>query len=97
MEKKQENEILKDFEDALRTPRKHQKMRITTMIDADVLDKLKELSKKQGIGYQTYLNDALRAILIEPESGVSNEISELRRAIRDISSRLKRVEKKEAG
>jgi hypothetical protein len=42
------------------------KIRITTMIDTDILDELKRRSKLEGDGrYQTYLNHFLREVLFK--------------------------------
>ena len=97
MDKKQEKEILQDLDDALKTPRKNQKMRITTLVDADVLDELKRRSKNLGIGYQTYLNELLRESLFGPNSSEKSEILELRDTLSDVLNRLEKVEKEKTG
>lgn len=56
------------------------KMRITTYIDLDVVEKLKEHAKELGTGYQTYLNSYLReSILNEP--GVLTRLKRIEKAI----------------
>lgn len=90
MEKNLEKEILKDFDDALGSPRKKQKIRITTMVDGDILDKLKDLSKEAGIGYQTYLNDLLRHILFEKghKEELLSRIESLEKNFHDLHKKL---------
>lgn len=56
------------------------KVRITTFLDHDVLDKLKSQAKDLGMGYQTFLNTFLReAILNEP--GVLTRLKRIEKAI----------------
>lgn len=62
MDKKIERQILKDLDDLENLERKDVKVRITTMVDADVLDSLKADAKSKGIGYQTLLNMKLREL-----------------------------------
>lgn len=42
---------------------KNVKVRITTMLDLDILKYLKSVSKKKNIGYQTLMNEALRRFM----------------------------------
>lgn len=66
VEPAQKGPLSQDLAAALKEPAK---IRITTMIDADVYDELKLLAKKSGHGkYQTVLNALLRATLL-PENG----------------------------
>lgn len=95
MDKEQEKNILKDFDDAMALPRKDQKMRITTMVDADILDTLRERAGKQGIGYQTYLNELLRYALFGSEHK-NNDLSKLQETISQILDRLEQVEKSQS-
>ena len=44
------------------------KIRVTTLIDQDVLEKFKGLSKKKGQRYQTLLNDLLRQFVENSEN-----------------------------
>ena len=56
------------------------KIRITTFLDLDVLEKLKAHAKDLGMGYQTYLNTFLReSILNEP--GVLTRLKRIEKAI----------------
>ncbi len=56
------------------------KVRITTFLDLDVLEKLKEQAKDLGMGYQTFLNTFLReSILNEP--GVLTRLKRIEKAI----------------
>jgi uncharacterized protein (DUF4415 family) len=51
-----------DVEDMLKQDKS--KIRITTMIDTDILDELKSRAQREGDGrYQTYLNQFLRQTL----------------------------------
>jgi uncharacterized protein (DUF4415 family) len=69
-----EKRALEEIEKALKAPRKEQKIRITTMLDGDVLDELKRQAKKQGIGYQTLINFYLRTLVLETDM---EEVKEL--------------------
>lgn len=60
-----EKKALEKIGKALKAPRKEQKIRITTMIDGDVLDELKGQAKERGIGYQTLINSYLRSLVLE--------------------------------
>ena len=62
-----EKKALEQIEKALKAPRKEQKIRITTMIDGDVLDELKKQAKEQGVGYQTLINRYLRTLVLEAD------------------------------
>jgi uncharacterized protein (DUF4415 family) len=56
------------------------KVRITTFLDLDVLEKLKDHAKELGMGYQTFLNTFLReSILNEP--GVLTRLKRIEKAI----------------
>jgi uncharacterized protein (DUF4415 family) len=56
------------------------KVRITTFLDLDVLEKLKAHAKDLGMGYQTFLNTFLReSILNEP--GVLTRLKRIEKAI----------------
>lgn len=39
------------------------KNRVTIYFDADIVSRFKKLSEREGIGYQTLMNDALRKIV----------------------------------
>jgi len=60
-----EKKALEKIEKALKASRKEQKIRITTMVDGDVLDELKRQAKERGIGYQTLINSYLRSLVLE--------------------------------
>jgi uncharacterized protein (DUF4415 family) len=56
------------------------KVRITTFLDLDVVEKLKANAKDLGMGYQTFLNTFLReSILNEP--GVLTRLKRIEKAI----------------
>lgn len=57
------NSFTDDAYKAMSAPRSEQKIRITTMVDADILDELKAQAKKKNTKYQTLLNDTLRDVL----------------------------------
>jgi uncharacterized protein (DUF4415 family) len=59
-----EAQALKEINEALKAPRKDHKIRITTMIDGDVLDNLKKKAEDEGVKYQTLLNNILRDTLV---------------------------------
>lgn len=49
------------------------KSRITTFMDVDIVDHFKKLAEKQGKGYQTLINQALRQIVDEERNKVEKE------------------------
>ena len=64
-----EEQFIKDAEAALEAPRKDSKIRITTYLDGDVIDKLKLMAADEGHGkYQTTLNSFLRSKLFDEET-----------------------------
>jgi len=72
-----------DFVNAKRGPVLSQKgkTRITIYLDNDVLDGFRTLAEKEGYGYQTMINEALRQYL-DSEQKPLDEVS-LRRVIRE--------------
>jgi uncharacterized protein (DUF4415 family) len=54
-----------DFRKAKRGPavESHGKTRITIMLDNDIIEAFRERAEARGIGYQTAINEALRAAL----------------------------------
>jgi len=58
------------------------KTRITIYIDDAILDEFRARAEKQGTGYQTMMNDALRSYLSETDSQPITEAM-LRRVIRE--------------
>lgn len=65
---------------------KNVKIRVTTLIDEDVLIKLKDYAKRRGSKYQSVLNALLRAFFDNPASrtkvrGLSEE--RVRRIVRE--------------
>ena len=67
----------KEFESPKDWKKKDVKIRITTFLDEDLLEKIKFEAKKQNKKYQSYLNERLRELFMEEES---------------LEPRLKRVE-----
>jgi hypothetical protein len=65
------------------------KTRITIYLDNDVLDAFRTRAEKEGTGYQTMINDALRAVLAEGERAVTEAV--LRRVIREEMPATKRA------
>jgi len=59
------------------------KVRVTTLIDQDVLDKFKCLAKKKGQRYQTLLNDLLRQFVENSENRIKVRVLN-ERAVREI-------------
>jgi len=56
-----------ELEDLELEPR-HVKVRVTTMLDEDVLNALKKIASANGQKYQTFLNQVLRAF-VERDKG----------------------------
>jgi uncharacterized protein (DUF4415 family) len=59
---------LEEIEKAMMAPRKDHKIRITTMLDGDILDRLKEVADSEKVKYQTLLNNILRDALFKKNS-----------------------------
>lgn len=57
------------------------KVRVTTFLDSDVLEALKETAKKSGTRYQTLLNQLLRASLIGGERTIIERLERLEKAV----------------
>lgn len=49
--------------DKLSTGSKDSKNRVTIYFDADIVSRFKKMSEREGVGYQTLMNDALRRIV----------------------------------
>jgi hypothetical protein len=73
-----------DFSKSKRTPYipTKGKTRITIFIDDAILDEFRSRAEKAGSGYQTMINDALRAYLADTDSQPLTEAL-LRRVIRE--------------
>lgn len=83
------NKIIYSKEDKLSKDefeKKNTKVRITTFIDIDVLEQLKEEAATTGKKYQTLLNEKLREIVLEEET--------IKSTLSDINKRLTKVEKR---
>lgn len=72
------------------------KTRITIYIDDAVLEEFRSRAEKAGIGYQTMMNDALKAYVAETDERPLTE-SVLRRVIRDELPRASRLTKRSRG
>lgn len=57
------------------------KIRITTYLDCDVLDTLRQLAGHAGSKYQTLLNHILREYLLGQQTGLLARIDRLERAV----------------
>lgn len=64
------------------------KTRITIMLDDDVIDAFRERAKKEGRGYQTAINDALRASIQADRAPVTVGTlrRELKRALKQLTA-----------
>lgn len=72
------------------------KTRITIFIDDAVLDEFRSRAEKAGSGYQTMMNDALKAYLADTDSQPVTE-SMLRRIIREELPTPSRLTKRSSG
>lgn len=72
------------------------KTRITIYIDDAVLEEFRSRAEKAGTGYQTMMNDALKAYLAETDERPLTE-SILRRVIREELPRRARLTKRPSG
>ena len=61
---------------------RHVKIRVTTMLDEDVLKALKKIASSKGQKYQTILNQVLRAFVERKKERKLNPVGE--RRIREI-------------
>jgi uncharacterized protein (DUF4415 family) len=59
---------------------KNPKIRITMMVDEDIVRAFKERAEESGEGYQTLMNRALRETMMKPS--VEQRISELERLVK---------------
>ncbi|HBF12316.1 MAG TPA: CopG family transcriptional regulator [Deltaproteobacteria bacterium] len=57
------------------------KIRITTNLDKDVLEALRDMALQSGNKYQTILNQALRAYLLQEKNGILERITRLEKAV----------------
>jgi len=72
------------------------KTRITIFIDDVILDEFRSRAEKAGGGYQTMMNDALRAYLADTDSQPITEAL-LRRVIREELPKPPRTTKRSSG
>ena len=68
--------------------KKNTKVRITTFIDIDLIEKLKEEAALSGKKYQTLLNEKLREILLEEET-IKSTLSNINQRLSNVEKRLK--------
>ena len=81
--KTNEEKAIEEIKEALDAPLSDFKARINAMIDADVLQELKNRAKKKGIKYQTLLNQILRDYTFPQKDPID-----------EIKDRLARLEEK---
>ncbi len=63
-----------DFSKGKRGPVLTGKTRISIFIDKAVLDEFRARAEKAGMGYQTMMNDALRAFLAEDRRPITEQV-----------------------
>ena len=85
MDSKNKNIVYGNFDlDELEFEPRRVKVRVTTMLDEDILRNLKKLAKSSGQKYQTLLNQILRAYLDKPSAqGAKLNEDRVRRIVRD--------------
>jgi predicted DNA binding CopG/RHH family protein len=88
--KEMEEQFEKDADAAIKEKRSAVKVRITAMIDLDVIDALKKHSHQTGIKYQTLLNMKLR------ESVLGEAIID-KKQLASLKERIQRLEDKVMG
>jgi len=61
------------------------KVRITTFVDQDILDKLKEIAEEKKVKYQTLLNSVLRSFVEQQQPLGKTSLDEvsIRRIVRE--------------
>lgn len=67
--------------------KKNVKIRITTFIDLDILEKLKEEAALSGKKYQTLLNEKLREFMIEEDS-IKSKLSDMNKRLSIVEKRI---------
>jgi predicted DNA binding CopG/RHH family protein len=67
-------------------------VQISLKLEYDILDKLKEESEKEGIGYQTHLKNILKSHFVEKE--LKSEILDLKHRMDALESNLKKQKKR---
>jgi hypothetical protein len=87
-----------DFSNSKRNPfvSAKGKTRITIFIDDSILEEFRSRAEKAGAGYQTMMNDALKAYLSETDSQPVTEAM-LRRVIREELPKTSRLTKRSSG
>lgn len=76
---------------------KKSKIRITTMIDFPIYESLKEEAEQRGMGYQTLLNEILKARFMPDSAMPGIDLNETARLIEEYLRKkydLKKIEKK---
>ena len=68
--------------------KKNTKVRITTFIDIDLLERLKEEATDAGKKYQTLLNEKLRETLFE-EATIKSTLSDINKRLTNVEKRIK--------
>ena len=71
------------------------KTRITIHIDNDVLDEFRDRAERAGTGYQTMMNEALKAYLGKSELPVTEAV--LRQVIREELPKVSRLTSRSTG
>jgi hypothetical protein len=69
---------------------KNVKIRVTTLIDEDILIMLKEYAKKRGSKYQTVLNSLLRAFFEAPKRNTKIQALSEERVRRIVQEELRK-------
>jgi uncharacterized protein (DUF4415 family) len=59
---------------------KHGKFRVTMFVDLDVLDEIRRVADREGIGYQTWINRKLRRVVLG-EEGIEKRVAALEAAV----------------
>jgi uncharacterized protein (DUF4415 family) len=74
------DKAIEEIDKAMDAPRGEHKVRITTFVDGDILDELKRQAEKEGLGYQTLLNQYLRSSVLRevPDSLINRLISSVK-------------------
>lgn len=70
-------------------PRKEQKIRISIFLDGDIIDYFKKIGEETETGYQTLINQTLRAQIVDAEIPESAPLTEDKLFEKDFLSKLK--------
>lgn len=67
---------------------KEVKIRITTWVDSDVLQSLKDEAEERKLGYQTVLNQKLRKVVLGERDPLHERLGKLERTVQQLKKKV---------